>query len=416
MKLAMTFQKIELKRAMRILPQYYLGVLCLSALLALVVFCGTLLTKDEDESTEITLALVMNKNTYLSNFGLDVLESSASTSSLCTFETTDEASAMEGLKSGRYSGVIVFPDSFISGVLGGGDNATAKLYVPSFGNTFNNGILRGIAEAAGEMLGSSEAGLSAAKEVAVYYNASNTTVKRVVSDLETMFGEYALSREECFVEDVASGTGESTVVQYYFCSALVLLMMLGGVSCGPLLKGDNRAFEQKLMTHRIGPVRLLRIRYIAVLALFGTLYAGVFAALAVGLTWKPELFYELFRLMEWSELAIWFVSGLPMLLLASALVVVIYSFSANQIGGILLLFVLTVVMGYASGCLAPSAFLPKSVRVLGGYLPTAHMLRGLLSGLLQMPDWRNSAMLLAETLLFLTVAMGIMEWKGRVRE
>lgn len=413
MKLIGAFQRIELKRAMKILPQYYLGAVLLTAVLVLAVVCGSVLTEKEEAQTELSVALVMNNNTYLTNFGMEVLESSASAGSLCNFVMTDEESAKAGLKDRTYCGIIIFPNYFISSALYEEDGEAAVLYLPRFGNAFNNGLLEGLATAASGMLSATEAGLSAAEKVALHFGASENAVKRVALDLENGFGEYALSREECFVEDMASGTGGQSPIQYYFCAGIVLLLLLGGVSCGPLLKGDSRAFENQLYLHRIGPVLLMSIRYVAVLALFGTLYTTIFAILGVFLATKPDLFYELFVITNLPELLTWYLGGIPMLLLAAAMVCFVYAFAGNQIGGILLLFVATVVMGYASGCLAPAAYLPKAVRVLGGYLPTAYMLETVLCGLKQMLDWGLMLRLLLMAGAFFAGAVGIQAMRRR---
>lgn len=409
MKLANAFQKIECKRAIKTLPQYYLGVIILGTILGLVVLCGSLFSKEE-ESSELKVALVLNQNTFLSNFGTEVLQSASSVGSLCSFEIVEEATALGGIEDGTYCGAIIFPNHFIGSVLYGDGNEVASMYLPRFGATFNNGLFQGLASVASGMLSATESGMSAGVEVSRNFGADEQDRRRVESDIEALFQEHVFGREECFVQDVASGTGGVSAIQYYFCAALVLLLMLGGISCGAILKGDAKAFEDQLFRHRIGPVRLMGIRYVAVLLMFAILYTSVFALLAIAFWWKPELFYELFTIMRFSELLLWYVSGIPMLLLAAALVCLIYAFAGNQIGGILLLFLTTIVMGYASGCLAPAAYLPKAVRVVGGYLPTSHMLDSLLLGLQQMPSLGNLLLLLCMTIgaLLLTAAMQVL--------
>ncbi len=413
MKLVGAFQKIEWKRAMKMLPQYFLGVLLLGGVLVLTIVCGTMLTDESEKKEELKVALVMNENSYMSNFGIEVLESSKSTGSLCEFAIVEEAQARAGLEDGTYCGVIIFPKNFVNSVLYQDEKNAAALYMPRFGNAFNNGLLSGLARAASGMLSATEAGLKAAEEVAIYYRASDNAIKRISSDMESIFGEYAYSREECFVEDIASGTGGQSPVQYYFCAALVLLLLLGGVSCGPLLKGDTKAFENQLYLHRIGPVRLAGIRYLAVLSLFGTLYTLIFLALAILQMWKPDLIYELFTISNLLELLVWYASGVPMLLLAAAMVCFIYAFAGNQIGGILMLFVFTVVCGFASGLLAPAAYLPVAVRVIGGYLPTKFMLETVLSGLRQMPDRSGMLLVLFLGFAFLAGTAGLQVLRRR---
>ena len=84
--------------------------------------------------------------------------------------------------------------------------------------------------------------------------------------------------------------------------------------------------------------------------------------------------------------------------------------AANQIGGILLLFLVTLLMGYASGCIVPSAYLPKAVRSVGRHLPTATMLHVSVGGLTQIADKAGTWLVLAEAATGFAVTAALMKW------
>lgn len=401
MSLSQMLRRTELKRALRILPQYFLGTLVLSFLIALLAFCGTLAGKKETDRSKAVIALVLNDNIELSTLGMEILDNAKSTSALCSFSVVSEEEAMAGMADGTYNGAIIFPDRFVNDVTSE-EGATAQVYVPEFGNSFNDAILRGLTDAGGVLLAAAETGFDGVRSYCVRCGADKAVRRQMVDEVSALVAEYTLSREEVFIKDTASGTGATTAVQYYFCAAVVLLLLLGGISCGPLLKGDTKAYRDQLMHHQIGPVRQLLTKYLAVLALFGVLYLLVFTLLAGLLLAAPELFASLFRLQSLRELFVWFLSGLPGLLLAAAIVVFVYAFAANQIGGILLLFLVSILMGYASGCLAPSAFLPGTLREIGEALPTAVMFSMLRNGVRQT---------VSGELLFL-IAVHIVFWLG----
>ena len=182
------------------------------------------------------------------------------------------------------------------------------------------------------------------------------------------------------------------------------------------MKGDPVAFEKQLALHRIGPVKLLAIRYIAVLSLFAVLYTVVFAALFGWLLVSPGSFAALLDLSSAEELRYWFLCGLPVLLPAASIVVFVYTFAANQIGGILLLFIVVMVMGYASGLLSPAAYLPSKVRVVGAYLPTARMLNVMKNAMTHAASTELLLIVAAEALAVLGVAMAIFYGKRRWAE
>ena len=108
MELCWMLRKIERKRALRILPQYFLGTFVLSLLIALLAFCGTLMGKDEQKQSKAEIALVLNDNVELSTLGMAVLDSAKSTSQLCSFLVVSEEEAMDGIANGTYHGAVIF--------------------------------------------------------------------------------------------------------------------------------------------------------------------------------------------------------------------------------------------------------------------------------------------------------------------
>ena len=131
--------------------------------------------------------------------------------------------------------------------------------------------------------------------------------------------------------------------------------------------------------------------------------------MTIWLRW-PDTFDRYFAITKVGELGYWFLCGIPVLLLAAAIVLLVYTFAANQIGGIILLFLITAIMGYASGCIVPSAYLPKLVRGPGRFLPTATMLHVSVGGLSQTMDVRGTLVVLAEALCAFLITVGLMAW------
>ena len=416
MKLTGTLIRMEEKRTLRILPQYFLGVFLLTALIGVVVVFSVLATEKDVTKQDMTVALVLHDNDFLRTFGLDVLESSSSVEDLCTFIETDEEDAERGLKSGDYAGAVIFPDHFVGSAITGEEDARAKMLIPKM-DGFSNRIIAGLAEIAGGLLGKTEGGIYTATTIAaIPEDSDETDVDRVENDIRNLFFDFAIGRDNFYAKDSASGTGNQTVVQYYVCAAFVLLLLLGGISCGPLLKGDPIAFEKQLALHRIGTAKLLAIRYLAVLTLFAVLYATIFALFFGWYLVHPASFAAVLDLSTAEEIWYWFLWGLPVLLPAAAIVVFVYTFAANQIGGILLLFLFVMIMGYASGLLAPAAYLPSKIRVIGAYLPTARMLNVMKNGMTHAVDFGLLITVIVEAAIVLSCSMGISVLKRRWSE
>ncbi|MCR5085958.1 MAG: ABC transporter permease [Lachnospiraceae bacterium] len=403
------FLFLEGKRAWKIIPQYYLGTALLVALFVVVTLTGNTVLNDGEKKDAVSIALVMN-DPYLKNYGMDVLQSASSATSIFSFIETTEEEGRRGLSDGRYDGVMVFPENFVDGVFGDDSVGAATMYSPKMSNSLNQGLMEGIVEVGTNLLGASAAYVNSALFVAEQNGVDNVVRKRMQAELETKFADRVINREQSFVTEDASGTFGQTLIQYYFCAGIVMLLMLGGVACGTLLKSDARSLEDQLAMRGIGPLLLATARYLAVLALFFAFYLTVFGALfVVWLRW-PDVTEKYFAITKFRELWFWFVSGLPVLLLAAAIVLLVYTLAANQIGGILLLFLVTLLMGYASGCIVPSAYLPKAVRSVGRHLPTATMLHVSVGGLTQIADKAGTWLVLAEAATGFAVTAALMKW------
>ncbi len=413
-KLFRKFLGLENKRAWKILPQYYLGAALLVALFAVITMFGNATLKNGEKKDAVQIALVMN-DSYLQNFGMDVLQSSAGADSVYRFVSVSEEDGLNGLRRGVYDGVMVFPEDFVDGVFNNTETKKATMYSPRLTNSLNQGLMEGLVEVGCSLMTISEAYCAGAVDVGEELGLDEQALKRMDTDLEDLFASRVINREESYVRSDASGTDGQTLLQYYFCAGIVMLLLLGGVACGTLLKSDTRALEDQLAMYGVGSPLLALARYLAVLLLFFAFYFTVFTVLLFLWLGKPDLAEEYFAITKFSELWYWFCAGIPAIFLAAAIVLLVYTFAANQIGGILLLFLVTAIMGYASGCIVPSAYLPGAVRSIGRYMPTHTMLRVSVSGLNQKAEVWSMVVLVIETLVAFGLTVGIMMW-NRWRE
>ena len=408
------FLGLEGKRALKILPQYYLGTALLVTLFAVVALAGNAALSKEEQEDRVEIALVM-QDRYLKNYGMDVLQSSASASTVFRFSDVTEAEALAGLKEGRFDGAMVFPENFVESVFGRKDSGPARFYEPPTMNSLEQGLMEGLIEVGTGLIAVSSSYEAGALQIAEEYGVSGNSLSNLQDEIELYLGKRVINREDTFLRADASGTDGQTLFQYYFCAGIVMLLMLGGVACGTLLKGDARSLEDQLAMHGVKSPLLALARYLAVLLLFFIFYTTVFLVLYVAWLGWPDTMDRYFAITKFSELRYWYLAGLPLLTLAAALVLLVYTFAANQIGGILLLFLLTALMGYASGCIVPTAYLPKAVRSIGRYLPTFTMLRVSVGGLRQKADWARTCILALEAVAAWLATVGIMSW-NRWRE
>ena len=112
---------------------------------------------------------------------------------------------------------------------------------------------------------------------------------------------------------------------------------------------------------------------------------------------------------------------LPQIMLAglivlSAVTIVyfIYSLTGSRTSGILLLFLISVVMVYLSGGLAPSMFMPERMQAVGRWLPTTYLMEAV--GNLLTGRNKTGTSQCAAILVLSTVMCGMMAYVLRRRE
>ena len=64
------------------------------------------------------------------------------------------------------------------------------------------------------------------------------------------------------------------------------------------------------------------------------------------------------------------VQLLPVMLMFTAMALLGHELAGNMVSGLLLQFLLTVGMGYVSGCFYPSGFFPETIQLAGRILPS----------------------------------------------
>jgi hypothetical protein len=117
------------------------------------------------------------------------------------------------------------------------------------------------------------------------------------------------------------------------------------------------------------------------------------------------------------EASVWqiFLGALPAVWMIAALSYLLYTISANLIGGVLLTFLSMLALSFAGGCMYPVQVFPASMQHLAQVLPSG-MARQSLTALVQGRGAEHTAGLLLFGLGFLTMATLVARQKtGKVR-
>ncbi len=408
MKQSKMLFRLELKRAMKKLPELMLGAALISAVIAIIAVCSALLDKAPEEAVKYKVALVTNNNKLVENVGMEMLGGMETVQNLFEFGIYDEKTATDMFKGGELDGLIIFPDNYIDSI-GRGDNDPAQVFVKSGKMSYSLSMIAETADAAGDLLGATEAASYALQDWCKEYSVAGAGA--MIDTMDVTAARVILSREEMFNKVTVYGEGDTSIAQGYACSAVVILVLLWGLSCGTLLKSDSIVLARKLNANLIPTWKQMCMKLFALVLLLLTVFSAVAAAVLAAYARFPDVFKVLDITSIW-QLVLLFAAFLPCLVLAATIVMFAYSAASNQIGGILLLFISTIVMSYISGCLLPSVYLPGTVRSLARFLPTTYMYgiaSGALLGNLEITDFVK---ILIFALAFFTASVGIIKYKG----
>ena len=114
--------------------------------------------------------------------------------------------------------------------------------------------------------------------------------------------------------------------------------------------------------------------------------------------------YNMFLLAAWM---------IPILISMATVTVFLYEISPNQLSGIILIFIFTLISSILSGCIIPPAYLPDTLKYIGNILPSTYIIN-VLSGVLGHSISPNTVLCMALSTIVYFVLTVIIEKKVRV--
>lgn len=359
MSARLTYFRLELKRACKRLPHMAAGAIVLMIMLGTIAFAASKMLYGEAALGRITVGVVLPDNDLVSKKLVSMLGSLDSVKSICDFQYMKEDRAIEQLKNGKIYGVMSIPKDFVQSIMNG-TNMPVTITLPE-GNTLESGIFKELTQAGARTLGSAQAGIYAGGQLLESYGLESFT-GRLELDLNNIYMDYSLSREDYFRTVRVSATDDVEPLEFYGISAFVLYLLLAAIPVSGYLAPETRVMSQKLSLIGVGPWTGLAARTVGLASLMAAASLPVLAT-AVHL--------------EFVELHWQILPALVLVCLGTAsMVLFFYEAAGTLMGGVMLLFLGSVVLLFLSGGFLPLVFLPASVRALAPYLPTTVLMDG----------------------------------------
>lgn len=286
-----------------------------------------------------------------------------SVKSVCDFEYMNQEKAMKELEEGNVSVMIEFPLNFYEDVYVG-KNTPAIIYFPKE-RTLGSEVFQGLLTAGVSFLQTSEAGVYATLDVASEYPVY-LSGQHVGDYVAALYVDEVFERGEVYSQSVLSPTGKVGYVQYYFVSAMLLVLLMCGLNYGYLYQPGTKSVEQKLRIYGVGPFKMTVMKIIIMTGMLW--FSGMVLYLAgCAITSHTEI--------ELVSLSTGGAAGLLLLcLFVAAYFHAVYAVAGSRQGTVLLLG-LNLIMVLCSGLLIPTAYFPELIQHLGDWVPVTHWSR-----------------------------------------
>jgi len=377
----LNYWRLEVKRAFFRLPQLAAGAVILTLFLGLTAsFAGERLYGDSALG-RITIGVILSGEDEQEKMLVQMLSHMESVESICDFQYMTEAEAEEAFRNHKIYGALYLPEGLIQGIING---SNPPIRVRLEGGGLENRIFKELTQAGARILGSAQAGIYAGDQL-LHESEMEERIGQLEQDLNEIYINNSLNRENLFRETQVSATGDLSPLQFYGTSILILYLLLLSVPVSSYLKPESAVMAQKLKLLGIGAWTgtAAKLTGLWILMLIGGLLFFAAACWAGIFLWSP------------------FALGILALLClgTAAMALFIFEAAGNGMGGIILLFLGTVVLHLFSGGILPSVFLPSTVREISVFLPNAILMKG--AGLLVLgPDQMAWCLPVAGLILF----------------
>lgn len=358
----------QLKRVVRLLPGQILVdiavCLCVGALACLLIAQGAFAA----EGSRYRIGMVGDLSDSYLGVGIAAIQEMDDSRFMIELVPMSEQEAEAAFLRGELYAVMRVPEGLMESIVYG-ENDRLITYTATQGQQGLGTMVMGeITDLASTLVTCSQSAIYSMQRI-LADQGRGEEIGRETDKLNLALIQMALSRNG-FGEVEILGYGDGLSLElYYFCSVILLFLLLSGLLNSALFAGGNGAFSCFLKARGVGAFWQILGEYLAYLLL---VLAGLLA-LCLPLAYGLER--ELLKIPEWEGMgAAPFVAFLPDLFPVAAMFAALqfFLFEAAEgiVNGILLQLICGIGMGYLSGYFYPSAFFPERMRSLGECLPS----------------------------------------------
>jgi len=357
--------KLQLKSIFKIFPTILLiTVLTFSA----VGTVGVIALKNSLASQEkqvFKCGITGNDEDLFLDIGLQVIQNTEDMKFFIELEEMDEETAIKELKKGEISGYLQVPPNYIENIYSG-ENTPAKYITLNSPTGFGSIISDEVVLLVSGLVTESQNGMYSMQTIAKKYNKENYWDN--VNTLMMTYVDKILVRHKMYKINSLDYNNNLSAGAYYICGILVMFMLLFGISSSRIFSMKNSAYGRILKMSGMSARKQVLCEYFAYLLI--TLITLLIFAVIFGIVLEfntfgiPELEY-----MGIVNCLFFVVNIIPVIIMITMMQMAIYELIPNVVGSVLAQFIITIFLGYLSGCFYPNYFFPDIIQNLTLYLP-----------------------------------------------
>lgn len=368
------YLRIRLKRSVRIYPVIIGFTVILSVCMLLLL--GALLSEDASSESNIRMRVGLVGDIEDTHLGIGIsvvkeIDTSRYYVEFVEFDSEEEADA--ALDSGDLMGYINVPDGFVDSVIHGENKHLTYVSARSCAG-LGPLLVREVISIVSDLLTESQNGIYGMADIADKYEIEYSALYDGMEELNLIYFDSIFSREDTYEVNIL-GTGMGLgFADYYFCAFIIIIMLLWGIICVPLLVKRDTSLERLLYSRGCTVLSQSMAEYIPFLLLT---FINTALLVTAGSVFMKEIDAEFVQILLSCKGILYLI---PCILVITAMQFLIYELADSVVSAVLAQLLVTVGLSYISGFIYPSGALPESVQSVAALTPTG-IAFGYLSGI-----------------------------------
>lgn len=313
----------------------------------------------DESQNKISIALVGDTDDDYLGVGINLLASMDYSRYSIDFVETTEKEARDLLKSKKIKAYIVVPEGFVES-FAYGENQKLTFVMRDDIDGYGISLTRDFLEMVSDFVIASQSSVYSTFDVAGEF-VSEDDLFHATDELMLKEVALAIERDDLFEVEYIGSSYNLSIAGYYFCSLILIVMMLCGIA-GYSFFSDRKAKRiQFLTSHGIGPLKQIPAEYVAY-----SLYQGIFIMIVISAAffvyaWKG---FDIagFDISDLTDARVVIGKFIPVIFAVTAWQFLIYELIGSRTTSVSTQFFVLLFVSYFSGLFYPIDFYPAIVR------------------------------------------------------